>query len=425
MSQKMTVLATATLAATLAVPAQAGNLPSREEMWNIILQQQRQMEQLQRQHQETMDHQQMQLDVLKKQLGQTKVQVKAVEQSSKQSTSSGSTATADKWTDRITIGGQVRVQASTTENNGSSGISKLEDGSNVKVRLVELDIDTKINEWVTTSTALTYEHDGSTAFNVDTATVTVGNMDKFPVTLTMGKMTLPFGSYASSAIADPLTKELGEIGDTAAVVNFEMRGFTADFYLFNGDSQKNGDTNAIDQFGGNVGYSHTGKTYTASMGLHFVNSVENSGGISTAISAIDSMTDMADYSSAWGVNASVTWRNLTFLGEYVQLLDPIASSTTDTDWNNTNLRPSAWHGEISYSMPILDKQTNFAISYSGSDASKAVGLVSRRLALHANVDVIDNTTVQMEWSRDFDYEATEGGSGNDADTATLRLKVSF
>ncbi|ABK42737.1 hypothetical protein Mmc1_0210 [Magnetococcus marinus MC-1] len=421
MTKKITVWVSGALFGTIPLPCMAAELPTVAEMWNIVLQQQQQMEQMHRQYQEVMVEQQLQLELLKQQIAQATLLMDQG-QGGNTATSSGTSATG--WTNRLTIGGQVRVQASSTEHNGTS-MSTLEHGSNIKVRLVELDVDAKINKWVKASTQLKYEHDGATAFNVDQATITVGDSERYPMTLTVGKMTLPFGSYASSAIADPLTKELGEIVDAAALVAVKMRGFTADFYLFNGPSQKQGDENSIDQWGGDLSYRYERGVFTAEVALHYVNSVENAGGISTAIAKVDSMTDMENYSAAWGLHGALTWQDTTLLGEYVQLMDAISSSTGSTGWNNSQLKPSAWHGEISYTLPIGGKASNIALSYSGSDGAQAVGLMAQRVALHASVEVIENTAVQMEWSRDHDYDSSEGGSGNSADTTTLRLRVKF
>jgi hypothetical protein len=41
------------------------------------------------------------------------------------------------------------------------------------------------------------------------------------------------------------------------------------------------------------------------------------------------------------------------------------------------------------------------------------------------VGILDNTSLALEYLSDEDYSGNDGGTGNDADAATLQLAVEF
>jgi len=61
-------------------------------------------------------------------------------------------------------------------------------------------------------------------------TITLGNMEMFPVYLTAGKMYVPFGNFESNMIQDPVTLEIGETRESAGQVGFEHSGFYGSAY---------------------------------------------------------------------------------------------------------------------------------------------------------------------------------------------------
>ncbi|MEG3639339.1 LbtU family siderophore porin [Magnetococcus sp. PR-3] len=266
------LMGAAALMAAFCVSSQASaqDLPSRAEMWKMIQMQQQQIQSLQQK------------------LGHTSQKVAKVEKVAEEAKTKG--GGGSNWSDKITIGGTVEASASTTENK-SGTIGTLADGSDVNLDKAELTVDAKVNPWVSANVTMLYDGDSATAVDVDAATITVGNAEKLPVSLTVGKMTLPFGTFETNMVSDPITLEMAETADSAAQVNFAKNGFTMGAYLFNATSQKTGDDNQLDQFGFNLGYATEVSGVSAEVGLHFINSVENSGGISTAMTAANLALD--------------------------------------------------------------------------------------------------------------------------------------
>jgi hypothetical protein len=393
------------LALTTATAAFADSMPSREEMWKMLQAQQKRIQELESRQSQS-EHK---VDKV----------VTTVESGSKAGGGSS-------WSDKISISGLVEVEASSTENQAGN-MAALANGSDINLATAELSIDAQVNPWVSANVTLLYEDDGATALNVDTATITIGNSDASPFSLTAGQMTLPFGVYDTNILSDPLTLELAETADTTVMVALEMNGISADVYAFNGTSNKEGSNNTVDQFGFNLGYAYETERVGAAIGLHYINSIENSDGISAAIIAAEAggMAAMQDYSGAWGINGNVVFAGFTLIGEYIKLSDSITNTATTVGWTNTTNKPSAWQTELAYGFQVAEKDVTVAASGSGTNEAQAIGLMEKRLGLATSVGLFENTNLTLEWVRNYDYDVSEGGSGNDADSMTMQLAVEF
>ena len=110
------------------------------------------------------------------------------------------------WTDSVTISGVVEVEAGLMDTDTSSE-------SNLAVGTVELAVDAEISDYSSASVVLLYE-DGEDLV-VDGAVITLGNTEKNPMYLAIGKMGVPFGNYETQMISDPLTLEIGETAEDA------------------------------------------------------------------------------------------------------------------------------------------------------------------------------------------------------------------
>src|SRR5210317_89231 len=152
-----------------------------------------------------------------------------------------------KINERVTLSGVVEVEAFSAEDfNGA-------DTSDITLATVGLGLDAEITEWVNAHILLLYEEDDTEPMDLDEGTITLGNLEKFPLYLNAGKMYVPFGSFESNMISDPLTLELGETRESAAQVGFEASGFYGSFYAFNSDiDDETSDDDEIKSFGANA-----------------------------------------------------------------------------------------------------------------------------------------------------------------------------
>jgi uncharacterized coiled-coil protein SlyX len=125
----------------------------------------------------------------------------------------------------VTFGGDFEVLAG--RFTGSSGMSE----SLVELSTAEIDFEIQVNDW--TLGSLIFEYiDGTTTLlqtisgqpegvdrvNIDTAFLTIGNLQRFPLAGTFGQVIVPFGISTGDPVADVLTLE-----DPLTIEVFEMR----------------------------------------------------------------------------------------------------------------------------------------------------------------------------------------------------------
>ena len=89
--------------------------------------------------------------------------------------------TFKKWSERLTFSGLIEVEAFTMD--GYNG----EDESDIVLATVELGVDAQIADWVSGQIVLLWEEDDTEPMDVDVGTITLGNMEMFPVYLTAVK----------------------------------------------------------------------------------------------------------------------------------------------------------------------------------------------------------------------------------------------
>ncbi|MEG3639338.1 hypothetical protein [Magnetococcus sp. PR-3] len=123
------------------------------------------------------------------------------------------------------------------------------------------------------------------------------------------------------------------------------------------------------------------------------------------------------------MNAKIGTGGVALIGEYIKVADPL--ETTTAGWTNSTKEPAAWQTELAYSFPAMGQDAVVAIAYNGSNEAYEVGMVKSRLMALAGISVYENAAMNLEWKRDKDYSVADGGSGNDADTVTLQLAVTF
>ena len=120
------------------------------------------------------------------------------------------TAREDSWFDRVEMSGVIEVEA--VHEGEGDGVTAAK---------------------VSTPGVAAHDRGGAEAvllykgedLNVDTATLTVAPPDG-PWSFTAGQYTLPFGTYETNLISDPLTLEIGETGETALELGGEAEGGT-------------------------------------------------------------------------------------------------------------------------------------------------------------------------------------------------------
>ena len=354
--------------------------------------------------------QQRQLDALKGELGKAQAEAQAaVAQAAK------AEAASPGFLKSIEIGGTIEVEAT-----GSSDFAK-NDSSDITLAKVEAFLDTRPTDYLFTHVQFLYEDDGDDTITLDEAFVTLGDRDRFPVYLQAGKWAVPFGGFDTAMSTDPLTKNLGETKEAAVLVGATWEGVSVEAFLYNGDSQETGSGNHIDQGGIAVGYAGKFDGVELGFGGGYVNNIADSDALSDTLGA--NATALTSYVGGVEGHASVGYEGFALLGGYMRATDSFEAG--ELAFNGQGAQPVAWNVEASYTLPILGKDTTFAATMQGTDEALALDLPERRYGTAVTVNVLEKAAVTVEYLHDEDYGVSQGGTGNDGHTATLKLAAEF
>ena len=416
------LIQTACLSLILSSSAQADEMPSRAEMWKMLQQQGKTIEEL-KSHIKDLAGKGSQGGVV---WSDAHTKHHAVLRSPEEK-KEGTAALA--WANRITLGGVVEVEAGASNNADGDD----DDGSNVALATVELGIDAVISELVNAHVLLLHEDGGGTPINVDEATITFGNPEKYPVYLTAGRMAVPFGNFTTNMVSDPLTLSMGETKESALQVGFEASGFNGSVYLFNGDANQTGKDDSIRQFGGNVDYTMEKNDLTLDVGISYTNSMDDSDAVWDVVKEIspekdkDSVT-VVDNVAGVGVHGKLGYQGFSLIGEYLGATESFAVGELpwkDVGAQPVGAQPVAWNTELGYTFDLMGKETTLAAAWQGSDEAQALGLPEDRYLAAVSVGIFDNTSLSLEWFIDEGYGTGDGRTDNDAYSGTFQLAVEF
>jgi len=263
----------------------------------------------------------------------------------------------------VEISGLVEVEAFVTEPD--SGESE----SDITLATVELGIASNITKNLRAEVVFLFEED-ETDLEIDVAELTYAFANT-PISISAGQLYVPFGSFETGLVSDPLTLEIGETRETTFKLNYERGPIAGSLYAFNGDVNRGGG-NDIENWGANVSYTGNG----LNVGIGYINSLGDSDAIQDSLAN----QDPSSFSDGFTANFSYAIGAFTFIGEYVTALDGF----NDAAFNGAE--PSASNLEIDYSINLFGKP---------------------------------GTLIEE------DYGISEGGSGESSDTLTAQLAVSF
>lgn len=141
-----------------------------------------------------------------------------------------SLATEEIWS-RLQFGLLLEAEAFYGESAGQSE-------SDLTLATAEFAMDAEISEAIHTHVGLLWEEDDTEENNLDEAYIILGANEGNAYHLTVGKMYLPFGNLSSAFISDPLTLELAEINETAALAGYHNEWLELFAGIFNGDADE-------------------------------------------------------------------------------------------------------------------------------------------------------------------------------------------
>ena len=314
--------------------------------------------------------------------------------------------------EHVTISGLVEVEVGFSEDYDGN------DESDIALATVELGIDIDLHKYVSAHILLLWEEDDTEPVDLDEGYIMLGNTEHFPLYLQAGKLYVPFGNFESHMISDPLTLELGETRETAAIFGVEYKGLYAGAYAFNGDIDESGDDDEIKCFGLNAGYAFENETFGLDIGAGWINNLGDSDTLGDTLPG-----EIKDYVGGLTAHAIFSWRGLQLIGEYLGATDDF--EVDELEFKGTGAEPETWNIELGYIFEVAGHETVVALAYQGSDEALALELPEERYLGTIGVGLIDGLSLAVEYAHDEDYDEKDGGTGDNADTITLQMALEF
>ena len=145
----------------------------------------------------------------------------------------------------IEISGIVEIQAS-----GGRAINGAAN-SDITLATVEIALDSVITDHVSTHLLLLHEENGR-RLEIDEGTITLSHLGDLPIAMTAGQMYLPFGSFESHLVSDPLTLEIGETRESVIQFGTTIGNAYGAIYSFKGETSQQGKSGRVKGFGASI-----------------------------------------------------------------------------------------------------------------------------------------------------------------------------
>ena len=294
--------------------------------------------------------------------------------------------------------------------------------SDVSLATVELGLDAKITEGVTAHVLALYEEgEEDDHLIIDEGTITLGDEKKTPFYLTAGKMYVPFGSFASAMVSDPLTLELAETRDTALLAGFAAVGWYGSLYTFNGEVDKTGSDDTMGTFGANFGYKLEEGEWQMDLGAGWLNNLGNSNALRDHLATTSVTVD--GFTEALALHGQLQYDGWSVMAEYIAALDSFQPD--EMDFAGRGAKPKAWQLELAHTTEVAEREVTLALGYQRTEEAVALGLPEHRYLASVGVGIFANTTLALEYRHDQDYDLAQGGTDESAHQVVAQLAVEF
>ncbi len=306
----------------------------------------------------------------------------------------------------LTLHGLLETEASYTKPSDS------DEESDLTLATAELSIEATLNEFVGGHITLLYEEEEGEDddIDVDEAVISLtspGQLFGQTPSVHVGRMYVPFGMFNSYMISDPLTLELGETQDTAALFALEGDLWVIKAGFFNGDTDTDGDDNHIDNF---VASFELMPTDNLAFGISYINDLAESDN--------ELVQDATLYSSNVAAASAFLAAQYGQFGlevEFLAALDDFDSELIAVGEDLTGKKPKAWNLELAW-MPT--ERVQLAARYEeANDFQDDV----KRYGMTASYGLFEHVVIALEYLR-ADSNADEDDK---TDNLTAQLAMEF
>ena len=306
---------------------------------------------------------------------------------------------------------EVELGFSKTDS-GTQGVDDT-DSSDITLATVELHFDAQVTDMVSAHISMLYEED-DTPLEIDEGIITIGDVEN-GFYFSGGQMYVPFGTFETNLISDPLTLDLGETRESALMIGFNNNGFHGAAYIFNGDTIEtdtfdDGD-DTIENGGLRIGYVND----MVDVGVDYITSIGD------ADSFQDVLAESQDsYVAGVAAHVMLNLGDFNIILERVQALDNFKISDFAEE-PAKEPEPVANHVEAAFTFA---EEHTIAASYQFTDDSAGF-LPEKRWLLGYSTTIFESASLAVEFSHEEDYSFNDGGTEDETDTVTVQLAVEF
>ena len=325
-------------------------------------------------------------------------------------------------TQKVLLSGTVKVEAQRSSRKFDDPNDSTKKESDITLATVEVAIDAKIHPFIQGHILFLWEEDKTEDIKhfLNEGTITISNPDKSPYYLTVGKIFLPFGSFETVFITDPMTLELGKINETVAQIGHQMGNTDISFGYFNGDKDKTGRNNKIKCYFANLSTTYSENPYNLTMGASYLSNMADTDGLESAIDAIDPNTgvEINNYVQGIGIFIKVNMSSLFFSAEYLAAMENFENGLF-----MDSLRPQTYNLELGWRTP---EKTFMTLKYEKAkdmEINDGFNFPKKRYGICLTHILSDNTYLNIEYLREKYYNEILHKGKNDI--IAIQLAINF
>ena len=269
--------------------------------------------------------------------------------------------------------------------------------SDLQVATAYLAAESRLQPNLLAAVSFLYE-ENETSLEIDEAYLSYGMSEQFAITV--GQLYLPFGQFRTSVISDPLTLELGETRETAAMITYKQDQLTVKGYIFRGNSSASTDTIESGGIRGASGFRYAdGKGFVS---FDFISNLLDSSSLSaTGIDFDDKAEAMA---------AAFYWQNGIW-GTSMEYMTALFDIDSETPGLVDDKKPAAIQLECFYNDTVKNHNVTLAASVQQTRDALLIGLPERRWAVSVAVPLRSDLAVSAQLYADEDYGQSDSVAG--------------
>ncbi len=294
----------------------------------------------------------------------------------------------------------------------SGMISGLDESNSYSLYNAELDLAAYSYNWINSFIDFAYLEPpptpagvlGNSNIYLDRVFITIGNLEKSPVYMTIGRRYLPFGQYDSYTITGSLAATLGKTEAGSLLLGYEHpneNGIYSSFYTLKGVNKLFWDSNQATLSGLTMGYQLNSSSLKINTGLDYIQSI-------TVAQGFEGIKNKNIPGLDWHTKLEIL--HFIFLAEYTKSLNRF--NLNSLNYYDKGAQPAATNFEMGYRFTLFNKPSTAAISYGKTFEAVGIGLPQKRLSVAYNLLLYSHAIFNLQYLRNFNYPSTAFAMSN-------------